>query len=867
MRSALAVPLLCACAARPVRLPTGALLSPLGTVESLDPGLKEFPHFRAGQPAALAVSPDGTMLLTLTSGFNRIDGKDGQRRMDLSSEWIFVHALGDGPPRKLQAIPIANAFLGLAWASDSRRFWTSGGVDDVVHEFASSGGEFSEVLPPIPLGHAKGLGIDMKPMAAGLAVSGGRLVVANWENDSITVVDLARRSAVAELDLRPGKLDPALRGRAGGEFPVAVAFSGTRAFVSCVRDDEVVEIDVAGEPKVVRRVRAGERPVAVVADGARVYVVDSGSDEVVALEDGAVVARWPVLDPSLSRGMRGANPSALAIHKGVLYVALGAINAISAIPLDGGERALFPTGWYPAAVATDGRRLFVANARSVAGPNPGACRDREQVAGAGKASLAPGLCRAANQYVWQLVKGSLQSFPIPSASEARSLTAQAAANVKAASADELFGFLRTRIRHVIYVIKENRTYDQVLGDLAGADGDPKLAIFPEALTPNHHALAREFVTFDRFFVSGQVSGDGWNWSTAARTSHVTEMEIPLQYARRGLSYDYEGQNRNVNVSLPQRERRARNPEVPDDDDLLPGPADVASPGTGYLWSGALRAGLTLRNYGFFGDDRVHEPNSPGYLPPSRSAFAERALQFIANEEELRERSDPYFRTFDMRFPDYWNLREWEREFDGYAARGDLPALSLVRLAHDHFGNFGAGLDGVDTPDTQMADNDYSLGLLVEKVASSRYAGDTVILALEDDAQDGPDHVDAHRSLLFAAGAHVRRGAVISAPHTTVEVVRTIEELLGIAPLSLLDAGAPPIADLFEREERPWTFRARIPAVLRSTKLPLPAGPVEAPRGTAAQWQRATEGFDFSTADALDAPAFNQVLVDLLGTAP
>jgi hypothetical protein len=143
----------------------------------------------------------------------------------------------------------------------------------------------------------------------------------------------------------------------------------------------------------------------------------------------------------------------------------------------------------------------------------------------------------------------------------------------------------------------------------------------------------------------------------------------------------------------------------------------------------------------------------------------------------------------------------------------------------------------------------------------------VILALEDDAQDGPDHVDAHRSLLLAAGAHVRQGAVISAPHTTVEVVRTIEELLGIAPLSLIDASAPPIADLFEREQRPWTFRARIPPVLRSTKLPLPPGPVGTPRGTAAQWQHATEGFDFSTADALDAPAFNKVLVDLLGTAP
>jgi hypothetical protein len=209
------------------------------------------------------------------------------------------------------------------------------------------------------------------------------------------------------------------------------------------------------------------------------------------------------------------------------------------------------------------------------------------------------------------------------------------------------------------------------------------------------------------------------------------------------------------------------------------------------------------------------------MPTSRHAFAEHAIQFVANEAELRDRSDPYFRTFDMRFPDYWNLREWEREFDGYAERGDLPALSLVRLAHDHFGAFDEAMDGVDTPDTQMADNDYALGLLVEKIAKSRFARDTVVLVVEDDAQDGADHVDAHRSLLLVAGAQVRQGARVSTPYTTVNVLRTIEELLGLQPMNLLDANAAPIAELFERQSRPWSFRARVPAVLRSTRLPLP----------------------------------------------
>ena len=867
MRPALALLLLCACAplpslrsqpeAAPPPGPRAPVLlpgttRPLGDVEALDPGLAGFPAFRAGQPAALRVSPDRTLLLTLTSGFNRIDGADGERRKDLSSEWIFVHALSAGAaPRKLQALAIPNAFLGLAWAPDSRRFWAGGGVDDAVHEYALANGRFAEVLPAISLGHARGLGNDVKPMAAGIAVLGQRLIVANYENDSITVLDLERRAVLAELELRPGKLDPARRGQPGGEFPLAVAFSGSgRAFVACVRDDEVVEVELSPAPRVVRRIRVGARPVALLASpgSERVYALSSVDDEVDALEGGAVAARLPVLDPALTRGLRGANPSALALLEGRLYVTLGALDLVSVIPLEaGGERALYPAGWYPDAVATDGQRLFVANARSPAGPNPRACRDERQVAGAGKGGLAGGECRAANQAILQLVPGSLQSFPIPTAAEARALTAQAARGLSFAGEGPLLASLG--IKHVIYVIKENRTYDQVLGDLPGADGDPKLALFPEAITPNHHALARAFVTLDRFFVNGEVSGDGWNWSTAARASHVVELEIPVNYAGRGLAYDYEGQNRNINLAAPQR----------DDDDLLPGTADVASPGTGYLWSAALRAGLGVRNYGFFGDDLHYDPKKPGYLPPSRHAHAERALQFVANEEELAGRSDPYFRTFDMRFPDYWNLREWEREFDGYAARGDLPALSLVRLAHDHFGSFGQGMDGVDTPDTQMADNDYALGLLVEKLAGSRYAQDTVVLALEDDAQDGPDHVDAHRSFLLAAGAHVRQGALISTTHNTVEVLRTIEALLGLSPLSLIDARAPALADLFEREARPWSFHATVPAVLRSTQLPLPPGPVEKARGTRAGWQRATEGMDFSTADAVDAAAFNRAL--------
>lgn len=317
-------------------------------------------------------------------------------------------------------------------------------------------------------------------------------------------------------------------------------------------------------------------------------------------------------------------------------------------------------------------------------------------------------------------------------------------------------FLREHVKHVIYVIKENRTYDQLLGDLDRGNGDPRLTVLPQPITPNHHALARNFVTLDNFLDSGEVSGDGWNWTTAARTTDYTEKTVVVAYAgRRSFTYDWEGDNRNINVGLPSvAERKAVNPLLPDDPDLLPGTVDVAAPdveggaGAGYLWDGALRAGLGLRNYGVFGDNINQVTATP---------FAEGMQQIVPTKAALRDHTDPYFRGYDQDNADYYLFKEWEREFDQYAAQGDLPGLSFVRFPHDHFGNFGSAKYGVNTPDTQMADNDYAVGLLIEKVAGSRFKNDTLIFVVEDDAQNGPDHVDAHRSIALVVVPMSSRG--------------------------------------------------------------------------------------------------------------
>jgi hypothetical protein len=441
--------------------------------------------------------------------------------------------------------------------------------------------------------------------------------------------------------------------------------------------------------------------------------------------------------------------------------------------------------------------------------------------------------------------------------------------------------LRPRIHHVIYIVKENRTYDQVLGDLGRGNGEADLALFGSAITPNQHALARRFVTLDNFYDTGEVSGNGWPWSTAARETDVGVRSIPLQYAERGQSYDVEGTNRNINVALAApSERATANEATPDDPDLLPGPADVAAPdgtdgaaGHGHLWDAAITAGLTVRNYGFHLDTERYERDDPHPLPILRDPAATRTTVAYAADTALMRRTDPYFRGFDLKLPDFYREREWEREFQQYVVHGNFPNLSLVRFMTDHTGDFAHAIDGVDTPEAQVADNDYAVGRLVETVAKSPYRNSTLIFVVEDDAQDGPDHVDAHRSTAFVAGPYLKRGKVISTRYSTVNMLRTIEDVLGMSHLSNYDAAQPPMAAIFDLKQKKWSYSARPSQALGRSALPIPKRRAGSARETrfafahdAAWWARHTAGYDWSSEDRLDADAYNRLLWTEIGRA-
>ena len=893
-------------------VPTGKTVTPTAapgsTFHRLNPGLSGFPNFVIGQAVTTAVSPNGKTLLILTSGYNLNNDAAGNQVNSASTEYVFVFDISVNPPVQTQVLQVPNTFNGMAWNPNGKEFYVSGGPDDAVLVFDLSGAVWTQAAS-ISLGHANGVGLGtITPMVAGLSVSqdGTRLLAADYRNDSVSLVNLLTRSKVAELDLRPGKINPAQTGVPGGEYPFWTAIKGnSKAYVSSMRDREVVVLDISGDVvSVLKRIHLKGQPNKMILNRSQsllfaandvtdtVDVINTSSDQV--KEEIPVLGTRTILDRL--QDFKGSNPNSLALSpdEKTLYVTEGGINALAVIRLAEDDRSqvvgLIPTGWYPNSVSLNptGSTLFVVNGKSNAGPNPQGCRDSAAVAG----NSVP--CNAANQYVWQLTKAGFSVIPTPQGDTLEDLTERVARNNgfslgEAKEENEIISFLRNQIKHVIYVVKENRTYDQILGDLEVGNGDPSLVVFPEAISPNHHQLARQFVTLDNFLDTGEVSGDGWNWSTQARTSIEVEKTVPVIYAGRGtFTYDYEGADRNINTGLGTvAARQAANPLNPGDPDILPGTADPSAfdgpngeEGAGYLWDAALRAHLSVRNYGFFIDlTRYSLPAAnPAFIPPTAndplhgSALGSTVVSF-PTKAALQSITDPFFRGYDQKFPDFWRFKEWEREFDQFVAQRNLPTLEFFRIVHDHFGSFGAAVDGVNTFAKQMADNDYALGLLVDKVAHSPYRNNTLIFVVEDDAQDGPDHMDAHRSIAYVIGPHVKQGAVVSERFTTVNLLSTIVGILGLKPLGINDATADAMGDVFEVRTEPWTFNAIVPEALRSTSLPLPPASAkntllasrrilafaEPKRDDPTYLAAETDGMDFSGEDRLNAALFNRIL--------
>jgi len=955
---------------QPQQLPNmGQQITPLAPTGSalqfLNPGLAPpAQDWLASQAVTSVVSPDHKTMLVMTSGYNRYftsnvqpaTGGTAYYAPD-SNEYVFVFDISTPTPVQNQVVQMPFAYSGIVFDPSNLAFYVGGCASDAVLivERASTTVPWpAQPTGALPLGHKnQGLGLTVAPngatainnavgvypCAAGIGISndGQTLVAANYYNDSISVFTgginhwAAVSGPVASipgLDLRPGKSDPSKVGTPGGEYPYWVVVKGSgltaTAYVSSIRDREIVVASLGATPAVTARIAVKGQPNKMTLNAAQslLFVADDQSDtvEVIDTTKNVVLESIPViaslLPVSLTQqpayaaqgGFKGANPNSVALspNETQLYVTDGNLNCISVIALSGtnsGDHVvgLIPTGWYPNSVSFsgDGGTVFAINGKSPTGANPTFCYG-------GYGPPGSPTCLATNAYNPQLVKAGLQTFPRPSAAQLGTLTPIVAANnrfsyTESPSDAAVMAAVRQGVQHVIFILKENRTYDQVLGDLPIGNGDPGLAEFGQAITPNLHNLALKFVTLDNLLTTAEVSFDGWLWSTSAQAPDAVQKEWPVAYAYRALGIDASGVNRNVNLGIPAiptgsvqgdvAARQAADPFTASDPDVLPGQADVGGPdgpnnqvNTGYLWNSALRATppLTVRNYGFFIDGTLYNTTANA-IPVLRNPFSTGTVVAYPTSAALAPLTDPYFRGFDNSLPDYWRYSEWARDFDANERRArpdvgapafppGLASLTLVRFMHDHTGNFDVAIDGVNTPELMVADNDYAVGLLIQKIANSRYANNTLIFVIEDDAQDGGDHVDSHRTPAFVAGAYVKQGALVSTAYNTIDFIRTMEEVLGLPPMNLNDALGHPMADIFNTFPTAWSFTAAPSALLYNSQLPLPSkqADLKVPKSThnARYWARAVKGMDFTDADLVDADDFNLVLwKGLMGNKP
>src|SRR3984893_7349252 len=921
-----------------LQLVTGQYITPTAlrgsTQQFLNPQLPAYPSFVAGEAVRSQLSPDGATLAILCAGQNSLDDAAGNLDVANSTQYIFLYDVSGQhkqAPVLTQVIQQTNAHVGLVFSPDGK-LYAAGGKDDAVYVYTKTANTWSRTAT-ISLGHAgKGVGVGVGPNASGLGISadGTTLVVANNYNDSISVVDTASGTVRYEHDLRPWFANnEGTSGGVGGSFPFAVAVKGNgTAYVSSDRDREVVVIDIssASAGRLVKRIKLDGNALGMTLDsqGSKLFVAEDNADQVAVIDtaSNAVVAKIDARAPAgiLAGSQEDDGVDQRTRHTGAatfavtlspdgktLYAVNAGANSVAVIPLRG-EHAyrvagLIPTAYEPHDVtfSADGSWMYIVNGKSITGPNPGHLAGSPpntplpRPGGPPVGAAAAAAARASNQYQFQLERASLVSAPAPTSEDLERLTMRVAAN-NFYSADreddqKVMKFLRRRIKHVIYIVKENRTFDQILGDLGnGANGDPSLTQFPESITPNFHRLARQFVTLDNFMDPGDGSMDGWAWSLQGRVTNTETITQQINYAfvNRGLSYESEGTNRSVPVNFGTVAERdaaagpagttrysAATAGVPGGTaNVLTGTGNHASADApfgiqeGYIFNAVMQAGGTVRNYGFL-------TNNIGSIgtkaSPISDPFAAGVVQVAPLDPSLAPVTDVYFRGYDQNYPDLWRYNEWKREFDQYVANGNLPSLSLMRVSHDHMGSFGTALGGVNTPETQQADDDLAVGRLVQAVSESPYAADTLIIVTEDDCQDGPDHVDSHRATAYVVGPYVKQGAVVSTHYSQVNALRTIEDVLGTQHLNLNTAFQRPMTEVFDiKSSGRWSYQAEASTVLQGTMLAQAPGGLGVrfakglrvkPKHDARYWAKVTAGFGFSDADQVPPTRFNKVLWD------
>ncbi|WZO98125.1 alkaline phosphatase family protein [Isosphaeraceae bacterium EP7] len=772
-----------------VLLPNGWSLKPAGKQSAL-----------GDLPVILAENPAAPVLAVLHAGY-------GDHEV-----WTLDTATG----KTISKAGIPASFSGLCWSPDGSKLYVGGGFDDLIYGFDHKDGFLSgrvtfayPARPAVKIEDEPGRGrvaSASQRVPAGLAVSadGKTLYVANAFGHSLASFDVATRTLSREVTL------------GANTFPYGLALDEghSRLYVSLWGASKVAIVN-PGTFEVAGHLASEEHPneMLLAGKGAILFVANANRNTVTVFDTEGRKAIETINTAISPLAPSGSTPSSLALtpDESVLFVANANTNDLAAFnvkePGESTPLGFIPVGWYPTSVRVgrDGKTLWVSNGK---GGTSKANRDGPMPSKPG------GDDGRTRQYIGGLFQGTLTTLAMPTPKQMAVYSrtvyecsplkkdAPVAVNGPELAADNPIPRKvgePSPIRHCIYIVKENRTYDQVFGDMPEGNGEPAICLFPDRVTPNHHALAREFVLLDNFYVESEVSADGHEWTMGAYASDFVERTWPLGYrGDRRVPYPAEGK------------------------------FDIATPAGGYLWDRAAAKGVTYRSYGEF----VTNGKTPG--EPSSTAV-----------KALIGHFDPKFRGYDLDVTDQVRADRFLEELAGFEKAGEMPRLIILRLPNDH--TAGAS-PGKPTVSAMVADNDLALGRIVEGVSKSKFWPTTAIFVVEDDAQNGSDHVDAHRTVALAISPYIRRKSVDSTMYSTSSMLRTMELILGLDPMSQFDAAARPMAAAFTGTADLAPYAAR-PAIVdlneRNTR--------DAP-GAAASLK-----LDLSKEDQADDLVFNEII--------
>jgi DNA-binding beta-propeller fold protein YncE len=751
-----------------VTLPNGWKLSPVGKLLPL-----------GDLPLNIAISPNQKIAAVTNNG----QSTQSVELIDIEKGIL------------LDSIIIGKSWLGLTFSADGKYLYASGGNDNIIIKYSVAKNHLS-VADTIVIGKKWPVKISI----AGIAVddAANMLYTVTKENNSLYAIDLKTKKIKSQHKL-------------GGEgYTCLLSPDKKILYITCWGCDKVLLFDTQ-QQKLTGSVAVGDNPndMCITRNGKFLFVANA-NDNSVSVIDTKQLKQVEILNSALFPGSpAGTTTNSVALSKDekTLYIANADNNCLAVfdvtIPGKSSSKGFIPTAWYPTCVRVAKDKILVANGKGTTskanpyGPSPSSRAQEVVYQSGGKEQ------KIKVQYIGGLFWGTMQIINTPDSKQYADYSGMVYQNTPYSKDKELISEGnagnpipqkvgdKSPIKYIFYIIKENRTYDQVLGDMPEGNGDPKLTLFGETITPNQHALAREFVLLDNFYVNGEVSADGHNWTMGAYATDYLEKNWPTSYGSRGGSYPGEG---------------AR---------------EIANNKDGFLWDYCQRAGVSFRSYGEFIDEQKAS------IPVLKDHFCV-----------------PYI-GWDLSIRDTVRVRWWKHDFDSLLADGALPALNTLRLGNNHTEGLSKGKP---TPIAHAADNDLAVGMFIDYLSHSPVWNESLVLILEDDAQNGPDHVDAHRSPAILAGGFVKKGFVDHTPYTTTSFLRTIELILGLPPMSQYDASATPVWRSMNNKADHPPFKVKPISIDLNLK-----------NLAENEWQKRSEKLDFTKEDMANDAEFTEII--------